>query len=35
MTQLLRRILRQGGKDGIGFSVPANVLKELEIDEEL
>lgn len=35
LTQLLRKVLRKGKADGIGFDVPEEVLKSLDLEREL
>jgi hypothetical protein len=35
LTQLLRKVLRKGKADGIGYDVPDEVLKSLDLEREL
>lgn len=35
MTQILRRALKRAREDGIGFSVPASVLSQLQLEEDI
>lgn len=35
MAQLLRKVLRKAKDDGIGFGVPEDVLRSLDLDKEL